>query len=76
MAQMRAKHLVILSRSDYPDERSQGVLRNIHAQGCKADLVQGDVASEEDVRRAVKNATAPIGGVIQGPWCSEYAISL
>lgn len=63
---MGAKHLAILSRSGYADDRSQGVLKDIYAQGCQVDLVQGDVASEVDVKRAVRKASASIAGIIQG----------
>jgi NADPH:quinone reductase-like Zn-dependent oxidoreductase len=66
LAQLGARHLVILSRSGYADETSQGILYNLYAQGCVVDLVQGDVSVEDDVRRAVKQASAPVGGVIQG----------
>lgn len=66
LARSGAKHLVILSRSGYDDDRSQGVLRNIYAEGCQVDLVTGDVSVLADVQRTFKDATAPIAGVIQG----------
>ncbi|KAI3555024.1 beta-ketoacyl synthase domain-containing protein [Colletotrichum abscissum] len=66
LAQKGAKHLVILARGGYDDERSQAVLKNIHAQGAKVDLVRGDVSVLEDVRRAFKSSSVPVSGVIQG----------
>lgn len=63
---MGAKNLVILSRSGYSDERSEGVLKNIYAEGCKVDLIRGDVSVLADVRRTFDQASLPIGGVIQG----------
>lgn len=66
LAQKGAKHLVILSRSGYADERSQTVLKNLNAEACKVDLVEGNVSVLEDVQRTFKDASAPIGGVIQG----------
>ncbi|KAJ6443718.1 Polyketide synthase [Purpureocillium lavendulum] len=66
LAQRGAKHLVILARGGYEDARSKAVLKNIHAQGAKVDLVRGDVSIVEDVRRTFKSASVPISGVIQG----------
>ena len=66
LARNGARYLVILSRSGYNDARSQGVLKDIYAVGCKVDLVQGDVSSVEDIRRTFKSSSVPIGGIIQG----------
>ena len=66
LAGLGAKYLTIMARSGYDDERSQGVLRNIYARGCKVDLIKGDVGSLADVRRAFEQSSMPIGGVIQG----------
>ena len=66
LARQGARHLVILFRSGYDDARSQSVLRNIYAEGCNVDLVKGDVASSEDVRRTFKSSSVQIGGIIQG----------
>jgi len=63
---MGAKNLVILSRSGYTDERSQGILKNIHAEGCQVDLIQGDVSILADVKRTFDEASLPVGGIIQG----------
>ncbi|KAI9742768.1 MAG: hypothetical protein M1818_003497 [Claussenomyces sp. TS43310] len=66
LARQGAKHLVIMSRSGYDDERSQGVLQSIYAEGCQVDLIKGDVSVLADVQRTFKAATSPIAGVIQG----------
>lgn len=66
MAQQGARHLVILARSGYDDERSQSTIQNIQAQGCEVDLIMGDVSVLADVQRTFKEATVPIRGVIQG----------
>lgn len=66
MARHGAEHLVVMSRSGYTDEKSQQVLENISALDSQIDLVQGDVSVLQDVQRAFKVATKPIGGVIQG----------
>ncbi|MCJ1391686.1 hypothetical protein MMC18_004551 [Xylographa bjoerkii] len=66
LARLGARHLVILSRSDYDDKRSQGVLKDIDAEGCQVDLVRGDVSNLEDVRHTFKQSSVPIGGIIQG----------
>lgn len=66
MARLGAKHLVVMSRSGADDETSQGILKNIYNQDCQVDLIKGDVSSLDDVRRAFKGASVPIGGIIQG----------
>ena len=66
LARNGAQHLVVLSRSGYGDARSQGVLKEIYAEGCNVDLVQGDVSSLEDVRRTFRSSSVPVGGIIQG----------
>ncbi|RDW89666.1 putative polyketide synthase [Coleophoma cylindrospora] len=66
LARTGAKNLVILSRSGYSDKRSEGVLKNIYAEGCKVDLIRGDVSVLADVRRAFDQASLPIAGLIQG----------
>ena len=66
MARHGATQLVVMSRSGYADEKSQQVLENISALDSHVDLVQGDVSVMQDVQRAFKAATKPIGGIIQG----------
>lgn len=66
MARLGAKHLVIMCRSGYEDEKSQTVLANVTAEGCKFQLFEGDVSNLQDVKRVFKQATIPIRGVIQG----------
>lgn len=66
LARLGAKHLVILCRSGYADEKSQAILANVYAEGCKVDLFTGDVSNFTDVQRVFKEATLPIRGLIQG----------
>lgn len=66
MARHGAKHLVVMSRSGFADNKSQKVLEDLTALGSQVDLVQGDVSILEDVQRAFKVATKPIAGIIQG----------
>ncbi|KAH6662359.1 hypothetical protein B0J14DRAFT_288058 [Halenospora varia] len=66
LARLGAKHLAVLCRSGYADEKSQGILANVYAEGCKVDLFEGDVTYYEDVRRVFRDSTVPIRGLIQG----------
>ncbi|KAI1212630.1 reducing type I polyketide synthase [Annulohypoxylon truncatum] len=66
LAKNGARHLAVLSRSGYNDDRCQKVISDIVALGCHIDLIQGDITSVEDVRKAMKSTSAPIGGIIQG----------
>ncbi|GIK01901.1 hypothetical protein Aspvir_005942 [Aspergillus viridinutans] len=60
LAKNDAKHLAVITRSGYQDDRSQTVIRDIEAQGCKISLLTGDV------RRCFATVTPPIGGIVQG----------
>ena len=66
MARHGARHIGVMSRSGYNDESSQKILKDLSNEGCQVDLTIGDVSEVDDVRRAFQNATAPIGGIIQG----------
>ncbi|KAL8895775.1 MAG: hypothetical protein Q9192_003453 [Flavoplaca navasiana] len=66
MARHGAKHIVVMSRSGYEDKASQRVLNDLLNEGCQVDLAKGDVSELEDVRRAFQEASAPVGGIIQG----------
>ncbi|KAL5456401.1 hypothetical protein PMIN06_003908 [Paraphaeosphaeria minitans] len=66
LARHGAKHIAIMARSGYEDERSQAVLRDLHALGASPMLITGDVSKREDVKRGFQSASPPIGGIIQG----------
>ena len=55
-----------MGRSGFDDDASQTVIRNVEAEGCKIQLVKGDVIVKEDVKRAFKSAEVQVGGVVQG----------
>ena len=55
-----------MSRSGYKDESSQRILKDLSNEGRQVDLAIGDVSNVDDVKCAFQNATAPIGGIIQG----------
>ncbi|KAJ5100194.1 PKS-like enzyme [Penicillium angulare] len=61
-----AKHLIIMSRSGYDDDKSQGILKDISSLGAQCELVKGDVSVKDDVRRALQQSPRPIGGIVQG----------
>lgn len=65
MAERGARNLVYLSRSAGKGADDAGLVEELAAMGCTAQLVEGSVTSLEDVQRAVKNARLPIAGVIQ-----------
>ena len=55
-----------MSRSGSTDEMSLGIVKDIEAQGCAVELLKGDVANVEDVRRCLSSTAVPIGGIVQG----------
>lgn len=61
-----ARHLAVMCRSGYDDDRSREVIRNLEALGCSVDMLIGDVAVLEDVRRCFADMTVPVAGIIQG----------
>lgn len=66
LAKNGAKHLAVMSRSGYDDDKSKGVIKVIRTFGASIDLLVGDVSVLEDVRRCFGQTTVPIGGIIQG----------
>lgn len=66
LARNGAKHIAIMARSSYDDERSQAVLRDLHALGANPILITGDVSKMDDVKKGLQSTSPPIGGIIQG----------
>jgi hypothetical protein len=66
LAELSAKHLVIMARSGYDDPVSQRVIADLAAFGCAVTLGKGDVSKAEDVHRVIDQSSVVIGGVIQG----------
>ena len=66
LARKGARHLTVVSRSGYQDEKSQAVLQDLEALGTRVCLVKGDVAVPDDVRYAFEQSMKPIAGIIQG----------
>ncbi|TVY39994.1 Fumagillin dodecapentaenoate synthase [Lachnellula occidentalis] len=66
LAQQGAKHLAVMSRSGYADEKSRFVIKQITALGCHIDLLIADVTNADAVAKAMKQTTVPIVGIIQG----------
>ncbi|TGO18312.1 hypothetical protein BPAE_0387g00010 [Botrytis paeoniae] len=66
LATKGAKHIISMSRSGISDERSQAIVKNCNALGCDVQEARADVSNAEDVERAFKEASLPIGGIIQG----------
>ncbi|KAI3327074.1 reducing type I polyketide synthase [Xylariaceae sp. AK1471] len=66
LAKNGAANIAVLSRSGHCDEKSQQALSKLHALNCKVDMIKGDVTCIDDVRRAFRSTSVPIGGIIQG----------
>lgn len=66
LARNGARHMAIMARSGYEDERSQAVLRDLNALGVSPTLITGDVSKMEDVKKGFQSTSPPIGGIIQG----------
>nr|BAM77409.1 polyketide synthase [Talaromyces purpureogenus] len=66
LAQQGAKHLAVMSRSGYADEKSRYVIKQINALGAHIDLLTADVTIATDVKKAMQQTAVPIVGIIQG----------
>jgi hypothetical protein len=66
LAELGAKHLVIMARSGYDDPVSQRVIADPAAFGCVVTLGKEDVSKAGDVHRVIDQSSVVIGGVIQG----------
>ena len=66
MVQRGARHLTYLSRSGCANKETRNFLAELQASGADTVIVRGDVASLEDVQRAVSSCDKPIKGVVQG----------
>ena len=66
LAEHGARSLVLLSRSgSLADPETSAFSDELAAMGCEMQVVAGNVACLEDVRRAVRQAQHPIAGVLQ-----------
>ena len=66
MVRCGARHLVVMSRSGYADDKSKGVVASLENMGCHISLNTGDVTNFCDVEKAYKQAGRPVRGIIQG----------
>lgn len=66
LAQQGAKHLAVMSRSGYADEKSRLAIKQINALGCHIDLLVADVTNADAVTEAMRSTTVPVIGIIQG----------
>ncbi|KAK8047896.1 hypothetical protein PG996_015960 [Apiospora saccharicola] len=66
LASAGARHLTVMARSGFSDEKSEKIVQDTHACGCEIRLVKGDVTCLDDVLRALRGSIAPVAGIIQG----------
>ena len=65
MAESGAKNLIFLSRSAGKTEAHKSYFKELETMGCSVQAFAGSVSVLADVENVVKNATMPIGGVMQ-----------
>jgi len=65
MAESGAKNLIFLSRSAGKTEAHKSYFKELETMGCSVQAFSGSVSVLADVENVVKNATMPIGGVMQ-----------
>ena len=65
MVQQGARNLIFLSRSaDKNDQQHQDFIKEIESMGSTVQCVQGNVARQADVERAIDEALAPVKGIL------------
>jgi hypothetical protein len=67
MVERGARKLIFLSRSGATNTEAKLFLAWLESNGMEATVVKGDVASRDDVDKAVASSANPIKGVIQAP---------
>ena len=65
MMERGARNLTFLSRSAGASSADQSFSRELEVQGCKVNMLKGDVTVLEDVQAAIRNSPCPIGGILQ-----------
>ncbi|RYP64884.1 hypothetical protein DL771_008561 [Monosporascus sp. 5C6A] len=67
MRALRAgKHIAVMCRSGYDDDKSRGVIKQVKALGAHIDLLTADVTCANQVEASFKQTTVPVAGIIQG----------
>ncbi|KAK2043966.1 hypothetical protein LZ31DRAFT_576120 [Colletotrichum somersetense] len=66
LAKSGARHLAVISRSGYANDRSRAVVKQLKALGAHIDLLTADITVEAEVEKAFRRTTVPITGIIQG----------
>jgi NAD(P)-dependent dehydrogenase (short-subunit alcohol dehydrogenase family) len=61
------KKFIFLSRSGAVSKEAGEFLAWLQSIGVQVTVVKGDVASEQDVQKAVHASSGPIKGVVQAP---------
>jgi hypothetical protein len=61
------KNLIFLSRYGAVSQEAEEFLAWLQSCDVQATVVKGDVASEQDVQKAIHASSRPIKGVIQAP---------
>ena len=65
MVQQGARNLIFLSRSaDKNDQQHQDFIKEIESMGSTVQCVQGNVARQADVERAIDEVLAPVKGIL------------
>lgn len=75
MAENGAKNLIFLSRSAGKTDAHKAYFKELAVVGCSVQVFAGSVSELADVEDLVKNATMPIGGVIQMSMVLRVSIS-
>ncbi|KAM3065606.1 Reducing polyketide synthase boa9 [Clarireedia jacksonii] len=66
MAEKGARHFIFLGRSGEDRPEAASMIRDFRNDGIIVEVVKGSVVNMNDVQKAVKLASGPILGVIQG----------
>lgn len=67
LVEHRARNIIYLSRSAGESEQDKAFFRELETQGCSVQAFPGSVSNLDDVKSVVKNAAAPIAGVMHMP---------
>lgn len=60
-----AKHLTFLSRSGISKPLAKALVDELEQAGALVRVIVGDVTNFEDVQRAIRESSQPLGGIVQ-----------
>jgi len=76
LSEQGAKHLILTSRHGAASELAQQTVATLENRGTKIQLVQADVANQDDVKRMLAASSKPLRGIIHAAGVLDNGVLL